>query len=55
MAYNRRVINKQTEMGVKCDLCNGRELPACVEACPTHALVFAEMKDILGMKALKLA
>jgi len=40
-------------MGVKCDLCNGRELPACVEACPTHALVFAEMKAILGMKALK--
>ncbi len=28
-------------VAVKCDLCNGREDgPACVEACPTHALMF---------------
>ena len=49
MAYNWRVINRQTEIGVKCDLCNGRELPACVEACPTHAIVFTEVKDVLGI------
>jgi carbon-monoxide dehydrogenase iron sulfur subunit len=53
MAYNRRVISRQTEVGVKCDLCNGRELPACVEACLTHALVFAEVKDILGIKRIE--
>jgi len=53
MAYNRRVISRQTEVGVKCDICNGRELPACVEACPTHALVFAEVKDILGIKRIE--
>ncbi len=27
---------------VKCDLCEGREAPACVEACPNAALVFEE-------------
>ena len=27
---------------VKCDHCPDRQTPACVEACPTHALVFTE-------------
>ncbi|WP_027183378.1 4Fe-4S dicluster domain-containing protein [Desulfovibrio inopinatus] len=27
---------------VKCDLCAGRETPACVEACPNMALVFED-------------
>ena len=27
---------------LKCDLCISRETPACVEACPTHALVVIE-------------
>ena len=45
MACNRGVISRQTEAGIKCDLCQGRELPACVEACPTHALVFTEVKE----------
>lgn len=27
---------------LKCDLCQGREIPACVEICPNRALVFAE-------------
>jgi len=25
---------------IKCDLCEGRDMPACVEACPNGALVF---------------
>lgn len=28
---------------VKCDLCQDRELPACVEACPTKALTYEEI------------
>lgn len=35
---------------VKCDLCPGRDVPACVEACPTRALSFesrAEFKERL--------
>jgi len=46
MAYNREVISRQIEKGVKCDLCQGRELPACVEACPTHALMFIDKENI---------
>ena len=30
-----------TVMALKCDLCPDREVPACVEACPTGAIVFA--------------
>lgn len=46
MSHNREIINKRTEEDTarRCDLCEGRELPACVEACPTHALVFMEIK-----------
>ena len=29
-------------VAVKCDRCPDREEPACVEACPVHALVFVE-------------
>ncbi|AKB74725.1 CO dehydrogenase iron-sulfur protein CooF [Methanosarcina lacustris Z-7289] len=43
MNCNYGVISRQIEAGVRCDLCKGRELPACVEACPTHALVFSEV------------
>lgn len=30
---------------VKCDLCPDREIPACVQACPTTALVFCEAEE----------
>jgi anaerobic carbon-monoxide dehydrogenase iron sulfur subunit len=34
---NRKVI--------KCDLCQGEEVPACVANCPNEALVYAEVQD----------
>ena len=39
-------IRMDTERGraMKCDLCPGREIPACVEACPNRALVFEERR-----------
>lgn len=61
MVCNYGVIGRQKEarVAVKCDLCPGREIPACVEACPTNALVFSEVKELSGVKraeaALKLA
>lgn len=55
MTYNRGVISRQNEGGVKCDLCQGREKPACVEACPTHALVFYEIEEIPGIKRPEIA
>lgn len=27
---------------IKCDLCEGRHMPACVEACPNGALIFED-------------
>jgi len=30
---------------VKCDLCVGRDVPACVANCPNEALVYAEVQD----------
>jgi carbon-monoxide dehydrogenase iron sulfur subunit len=30
---------------VKCDLCQGEEIPACVANCPNEALVYAEVPD----------
>jgi carbon-monoxide dehydrogenase iron sulfur subunit len=46
MNYNRGLINRQAEAGIKCDLCEGRDMPACVEACPTHALIFTEANEV---------
>jgi carbon-monoxide dehydrogenase iron sulfur subunit len=46
MNYNRGVINRQAEAGIKCDLCEDRDMPACVEACPTHALIFTEVNKV---------
>jgi carbon-monoxide dehydrogenase iron sulfur subunit len=35
-------IQRDTERGrvVKCDLCAGKEVPACVSNCPNEALVY---------------
>ena len=30
---------------VKCDLCPGRDIPACVANCPNEALVYVEVQD----------
>lgn len=46
MNSNRKVINRQAEAGIKCDLCESKDLPACVEVCPTHALIYSEVNEI---------
>lgn len=40
MAYPFGVIRIEParKIALKCDLCADREIPACVEACPTKAL-----------------
>jgi carbon-monoxide dehydrogenase iron sulfur subunit len=30
---------------VKCDLCQGKEIPACVANCPNEALIYVEVPD----------
>lgn len=41
------VVGRQLErrVAVKCDHCPDREVPACVAACPTKALVYAEEEE----------
>jgi carbon-monoxide dehydrogenase iron sulfur subunit len=34
--------DKLKGLSVKCDLCAGEEMPACVAGCPNEALVYAE-------------
>jgi carbon-monoxide dehydrogenase iron sulfur subunit len=34
--------DKEKRIAVKCDRCHKQDVPACVNACPTHALVLAE-------------
>jgi NADP-reducing hydrogenase subunit HndC len=37
-------------MALKCDLCPGRDVPACVAACPTGAIVLMEGDEIVPTK-----
>jgi carbon-monoxide dehydrogenase iron sulfur subunit len=39
---------KEQRVAVKCDRCPDREQPACVEACPTRALVYATEETFAG-------
>ncbi|MFQ6372042.1 4Fe-4S dicluster domain-containing protein [Shewanella sp. YIC-542] len=48
--YQIRFINPVTKAADKCDFCRETQLkqgkqPACVEACPTKALVFGDLND----------
>lgn len=41
------IVGRQVEakVAIKCDLCPDRETPACVEACPTRALLYTEAEE----------
>lgn len=34
---------KTGKVAVKCDLCQGEDMPACVKNCPNRALVYLEV------------
>src|SRR5512135_934534 len=38
--------DKEKHIAVKCDRCHKLDVPACVNACPTGALVFVEIDDM---------
>lgn len=44
------VVGRQQErrIAVKCDRCPDLDVPACVKACPTKALVYAEAEEFAG-------
>ncbi len=41
-------------IAVKCDRCHKLDVPACVNACPTHALVLMDTKDLSKDKRRKI-
>jgi Fe-S-cluster-containing dehydrogenase component/CRP-like cAMP-binding protein len=55
-ARGSTTVARSAEIAVKCDLCHGYDAPACVEACPTGAVLrvdptrdIAEVAQILGL------
>jgi carbon-monoxide dehydrogenase iron sulfur subunit len=38
--YDAIFRDEERKVAIKCDLCPDKEIPACVDACPTEALVF---------------
>jgi carbon-monoxide dehydrogenase iron sulfur subunit len=42
--------DRDKHIAVKCDRCHKLEVPACVHACPTHALVLAETDHLTKEK-----
>ncbi len=52
--FGHPVLDEERRIVVKCDGCVERvrrgRLPACVEACPTGALLFGKPQDIIKIK-----
>ncbi len=46
--------DKEKHIAVKCDRCHKLDVPACVNSCPTGALVFAEIDDMPKEKRQRL-
>lgn len=46
--YGAITMDLQRRVAVKCDLCPGRDTPACVENCPNRALLCAEEEVPVG-------
>ena len=44
--YGAVVRVSDGKYAMKCDRCPDRDVPACVEACPTGALVFCESEEL---------
>jgi carbon-monoxide dehydrogenase iron sulfur subunit len=46
--YGAITMDTVHKVAVKCDLCPGRDVPACVENCPNQALILVERGPSLG-------
>lgn len=52
-------VRRPQRIALKCDLCGSRlregRIPACVESCPTRALLFGEIEELSKIKRLYMA
>lgn len=39
-------LNTEEKKMVKCDLCQGKDIPVCVANCPNEALIYVEVPDV---------
>jgi carbon-monoxide dehydrogenase iron sulfur subunit len=46
--------DKEKHIAVKCDRCHKLDIPACVSACPTHALIMADIDEMPKERRLRL-
>ncbi|MFC2034150.1 4Fe-4S dicluster domain-containing protein [Chloroflexota bacterium] len=37
--------DRTQEKTIRCDLCNGKDIPACVDNCPNEALFYMDIQD----------
>ncbi|MHC1636025.1 MAG: 4Fe-4S dicluster domain-containing protein [Candidatus Methanospirareceae archaeon] len=49
------IPEKESKIVLKCDRCPDLEMPACVTACPTKALIFGDLGDIMKERRKKVA
>ena len=43
------VRNDELHQAMKCDQCPDLDIPACVEACPTRALSYCEVSELISL------
>lgn len=53
--YGAIRVHRRLGVAIKCDLCPQEPIPACVSACPTKALIYAEEDELLKLKHGKVA
>jgi CRP-like cAMP-binding protein/Fe-S-cluster-containing hydrogenase component 2 len=44
--YSHPILKKDIQLATKCDLCLGREKPACVQMCPHGSAIRVSFKDV---------
>lgn len=49
--YSHPVLKKDIQLATKCDLCLGRERPACVQMCPHGSAIRVSFKDVNQLTA----
>ena len=50
--YSHPVLKKDIQLATKCDLCLGRDRPACVQMCPHGSAIRVSFKDVERLTAL---
>jgi len=48
--YNALTYDEKEERVSKCNLCFEKEIPPCVEACQSRALIFQELNSFIQVK-----